>query len=96
MGIEQRKGLKVTFYQRKPRSNRNFSVENYFSAVRSALPANINYTLSICTYESSGFFKRLYNYDLIPFTDLKFDFCLWQLIHIFRLTLDLLHDGKTR
>ena len=53
--------MKVSFYQRKPRSNRNFSIENYFNAMRSALPASIEQEICICKYESSGFFRRLYN-----------------------------------
>lgn len=53
--------MKVTFFQRKPRSNKNFSVENYFNSLRGALDPSINCKVSICKYESSGFFKRLYN-----------------------------------
>ncbi|MEP7318538.1 MAG: hypothetical protein ABI921_07345, partial [Panacibacter sp.] len=53
--------MKVSFYQRKPRSNRNFSVENYFNAMRAALPATVEANVYICKYESSGFLKRLYN-----------------------------------
>ena len=53
--------MKVSFYQRKPRGNRNFSIENYFNAMRSALPASVEQNVFICKYESSGFFKRLYN-----------------------------------
>lgn len=53
--------ISVTFFQRKARRYNNFSIENYFNAVRSGLPANIIARLSISKYESNGIFKRLYN-----------------------------------
>ena len=53
--------MNVTYYQRKPRSHRNFSVENYFNSMRNALPAAIKYKVAVSKFESSGFFKRLYN-----------------------------------
>lgn len=53
--------IRVTFYQRRAREYNNFSIENYFKAVRSALPANIISKVCISKYESNGIFKRLYN-----------------------------------
>ncbi|HEX8332139.1 MAG TPA: glycosyltransferase [Segetibacter sp.] len=53
--------MKVTYYQRKPRTHRNFSVENYFNSMRKALPTQVEYEVVVSKYESSGFFKRLYN-----------------------------------
>src|SRR5215210_3576052 len=61
MGITNCLNMNVTFFQRKPRSNRNFSVENYFNSMRKALPEEVNSTVVICRYESNGFFRRLYN-----------------------------------
>ena len=55
------KKIRVTFYQRKARKYNNFSIENYFNAVRSALPGNIIPVTRISKYESKGIFKRLYN-----------------------------------
>ncbi len=53
--------IRVTYYQRKSRKYNNFSIENYFNAVRLGLPKNIIPAVKICTYESNGIFKRLYN-----------------------------------
>ena len=55
------KKIRVTFYQRKARMYNNFSLENYFAAVRSALAENIIANVSISKYESNGIFKRIYN-----------------------------------
>lgn len=55
------KKINVTYYQRKARRYNNFSIENYFNAVRLGLPQNIIPTVSISKYESNGIFKRLYN-----------------------------------
>lgn len=55
------KKITVTFYQRKARKYNNFSIENYFSAVRSGLPKHIVPITRISKYESNGIFKRLYN-----------------------------------
>jgi glycosyltransferase involved in cell wall biosynthesis len=52
---------KVVFFQRKPRSAGNFSVEIIFDDVRSRLSNQIVLTTHYSTYESSGLFKRLYN-----------------------------------
>lgn len=53
--------IRVTFYQRKARKYNNFSIENYFHAVRLGLPKNIIPVVKISKYESNGLFKRLYN-----------------------------------
>ncbi len=53
--------IKVNFYQRKPRSTRNFSIETYFNGVRAALPGYIHGDVRVSKFESSGLFKRLYN-----------------------------------
>ncbi len=55
------KAIRVTYYQRKARKYNNFSIENYFNAVRLALPEFILPVISISKYESNGIFKRLYN-----------------------------------
>lgn len=55
------KKIKVTYYQRKARRYNNFSIENYFNAVRHALPENFIPKIRISKYESNGIFKRLYN-----------------------------------
>jgi glycosyltransferase involved in cell wall biosynthesis len=62
MGVNGMKDkIRVTFYQRRARKYNNFSIENYFKAVRSALPSNIIPRVCISKYESNGIFKRLYN-----------------------------------
>lgn len=53
--------FKVTFFQRKPRAYGNFSIENIFDTIKVSLSKKINIITSISTYESNGFFKRLYN-----------------------------------
>ena len=55
------KKLRVTYYQRKARLYNNFSIENYFAAVRLALPENIMPNVCKSRYESNGVFKRIYN-----------------------------------
>jgi glycosyltransferase involved in cell wall biosynthesis len=55
------KKISVTYYQRKARKYNNFSIENYFNAVRLGLPQNIIPKISISRYESNGIFKRFYN-----------------------------------
>jgi glycosyltransferase involved in cell wall biosynthesis len=52
---------KVVFFQRKPRSAGNFSVEIIFDDVRFRLSNQIALKTYYSTYESTGFFKRLYN-----------------------------------
>ena len=53
--------INVTYYQRKARRYNNFSIENYFNAVRMGLNKNIIPRISISNYESNGLFKRMYN-----------------------------------
>ena len=53
--------IKVSYYQRKPRSTRNFSIENYFNVMRTGLHGHVQAQVHISKFESSGFFKRLYN-----------------------------------
>lgn len=52
--------MKVVFFHRKPRPNLNFSVENLFKQVRSALPGEVQWEVKEARYFSQGFFKRLY------------------------------------
>lgn len=52
--------MKVVFFQRKPRPNKNFSLEILFDQIRSHLPKDIQPVTEIATYYSNGFFKRLY------------------------------------
>lgn len=56
-----RNKIRVTYYQRKARRYNNFSIENYFNAVRMALNPDIIPSISISKYESNGIFKRIYN-----------------------------------
>jgi glycosyltransferase involved in cell wall biosynthesis len=51
----------VTFYYRKPRTVGNYSVEFIFRDVAERLKNRINVRNAVSHYESSGFFKRLYN-----------------------------------
>jgi glycosyltransferase involved in cell wall biosynthesis len=51
----------VRFFQRKPRSVGNYSVEFIFDDVRRRLEKEIDASLFFSRYESSGLFKRLYN-----------------------------------
>lgn len=55
------KKISVVFFQRKPRKVGNYSVEFIFDDVRRRLVNDITATISISTFESSGFFKRFYN-----------------------------------
>ena len=55
------KKITVTFYQRRARKYNNFSIENYFNAVRAGLSGDIIPKVSISKYESNGIFRRLYN-----------------------------------
>lgn len=52
--------MKVVFFQRKPRPNKNFSIEILFDQIRSNLPKEINTVTAISSYYSKGFFKRLF------------------------------------
>ncbi|MFY8128801.1 MAG: glycosyltransferase family 4 protein [Chitinophagaceae bacterium] len=53
--------IKVTFYHRKSRAIGNYSLEFMFADVRQRLDDKIDSKIFESTYESSGFFKRLYN-----------------------------------
>lgn len=52
--------MNVVFFHRKPKPN-NFSMENVFQAVRDAMPAEVESTISESRFDSSGIFKRLFN-----------------------------------
>jgi len=51
----------VTFFHRKPRGVGNYSVEFIFDDVRKRLNGRIRSKVAFSTFESSGFFKRIYN-----------------------------------
>lgn len=51
----------VVFFHRKPRNVGNYSVEFIFEDVRDRLKNKIIALKAVSKYESSGFFKRLYN-----------------------------------
>jgi len=53
--------IKVIHFHRKPRPLGNFSVETYYQVIRNLMPKDINVIPFVSKYESSGFFKRLYN-----------------------------------
>ncbi len=52
--------MKVVFFQRKPRPNKNFSLEILFDQIRDNLPQDISWKIEIAKYYSNGFFKRVY------------------------------------
>jgi glycosyltransferase involved in cell wall biosynthesis len=52
--------MKVVFFQRKPRPNKNFSLEILFNQIRAHLPKEIESITEIAKYYSEGFFKRIY------------------------------------
>lgn len=52
--------MKVVFFQRKPRPNKNFSLEILFDQIRENLPEDIHWTIEIAKYYSNGFLKRVY------------------------------------
>ena len=52
--------MKVVFFQRKPRPNKNFSLEILFDQIRENLSKDINWKIEIAKYYSNGFFKRVY------------------------------------
>ncbi|THU41508.1 glycosyltransferase family 4 protein [Niastella caeni] len=52
---------RVVFFHRRPRSVGNYSVEFIFEDVRKRLRDKIDAQIVVSKYESSGFFKRLYN-----------------------------------
>jgi glycosyltransferase involved in cell wall biosynthesis len=52
--------MKVVFFQRKPRPNKNFSIENFFNQLRSHLPTHIQSIKYTAQFYSNGLFKRLF------------------------------------
>jgi len=52
--------MKVVFFQRKPRPNKNFSIEILFEQIRLNLPKDIEPVIEISKYLSNGIFKRIY------------------------------------
>ena len=52
--------MKVVFFQRKPRPNKNFSIEILFDQIRSNLPKEIECIVEISKHYSKGLLKRLY------------------------------------
>jgi len=52
--------MEVVFFHRKPRPNKNFSVEILFEQIRHHLPSDVQSKVHIAKYYSSGFFKRIY------------------------------------
>jgi len=61
MANKQDKIPEVVFFHRKPRRVGNYSVEFIFDDVRTRLKDRINSRIVTSAFESSGFFKRLYN-----------------------------------
>jgi len=57
----ENKQAQVVFFQRKPRTVGNYSVEFIFNDVRNRLRNLVNIDTFYSTYESTGLFKRLYN-----------------------------------
>lgn len=54
--------MKVIHFQRRPVSDRYFSIENYFESVRHWLPSyQVTTSILVCRYISQGLFKRIYN-----------------------------------
>lgn len=52
--------MKIVFFQRKPRPNKNFSIENFFNQLRSNLPNHIQAITYTSQFYSNGLFKRLF------------------------------------
>ncbi len=52
--------MKVVFFQRKPRPNKNFSIEILFEQIRSHLSKDIEPITEIARYYSEGILKRIY------------------------------------
>lgn len=51
--------MKIVFFQRKPRPNKNFSLEILFDQIRANLPKNFDWKIEIAHFYSNGFFKRI-------------------------------------
>jgi len=52
--------MEIVFFHRKPRPNKNFSVEILFDQIRNNLPSDVHSKVHIANYYSNGFFKRIY------------------------------------
>jgi len=52
--------VKVVFFQRR-RLREHYSIEGYFEVVRMLLPSHVRSVIAEATYESRGFWRRLYN-----------------------------------
>lgn len=55
-----KKAIRVVFFHRKPRNFGNYSVEILFSEIRRHLPSQISPIVSVASFTSNGFLKRLY------------------------------------
>jgi glycosyltransferase involved in cell wall biosynthesis len=53
--------IKVRYFQRKPRSGFNFSIESIFDDVRKRLKDKIEYDIKICRFYNTGIFGKLYH-----------------------------------
>lgn len=53
--------INVVYFNRKPRSLGNFSIERYFMQVQSHMPPNIKITSLNMPFNSKGFFRRVCN-----------------------------------
>jgi len=54
--------MKVIHFQRKPVSEKYFSIENSFAAIRKEMSSmGIEVNVAVCKYISQGFFPRLFN-----------------------------------
>lgn len=61
MKMDNRAGIRVSYFQRKPRSIGNYSVEFIFKDVRQQLAEQVDAREVYSTFESSGLFRRIYN-----------------------------------
>lgn len=53
--------MKIAFYHRKRTARRNYSLEGYFDAVRSHLPASIDASVVVAPCTSTGLLRRVIN-----------------------------------
>lgn len=51
----------IQYFQRKRRSNQNYSLEQIFEDLRNRLPEDFESKVKISKYHSNGFFPRIYN-----------------------------------
>jgi glycosyltransferase involved in cell wall biosynthesis len=61
MGSESIKKIKVVFFNRKPRSLGNYSVEIYFQLIQNHLKDEFEVVNKVMPYESNGFYNRVAN-----------------------------------